>query len=330
MLKIHKRPQPTDSWLVNKLIEGSSEAYKIIAELDKKQKVIVKISIAGPSLPSERYDDRNEYAIYKLLDKIPQVKPNIPKVYGQMHCYEKRRYVENFVEKLTNKGLCNGSEKDVKIYLTIMENIKDGVTLDKTKLNRAQTLSIIFQGLYQMYMFVYIFGILQNDYNTGNILISPTNKTVIDYEIIHFPYRHFDFELTYDSCNQEGSIYHVPTNGLKLTLIDFDQGKCYHHKYINVTQVDIKDHVIEHAFKFITAVCAYGDDDVYQTYKKHYDSRGKHLIAYSKQFFDRYNKERNESSSEMLIDRLRVTFRMWIKELLRKLPEIDPLHMDIC
>jgi hypothetical protein len=332
MIKFHKRPLPTDSWLVSKLIEGSSEAYKIIAELDKKEKVIIKVSIADDSLEKHRYDDRNEYRIYQLLDKIKQTKPNIPKVYGQMHCYEKKRYIDDFIKKLSNRGLCNGQRGDVKIYLTVMENIKDGYPIDKIgrKLNRMETLSIIMQGLFQMYMFIYIFGILQNDYNVGNILVSPTKETYINYEILHFPYRYFDYELGDDDCNKEGSVYKVATNGIKLTIIDFDQAKCFHHKYINVTHVDIKEHVIEHAFRFIQTVCMYGDNDVFEICNNHYKTRGLHLINYSKQFFDRYNKERDESSSDYLIDRLRVTFRMWIKELQRKFPDLDKTHIDIC
>jgi len=342
MLKIYKRPRrdsfdkrprPTDSWLVSKLIEGSSEAYKIIAELEKKEKVIIKVSIADDNKNTYNgYDDRNEYKIYQLLDKIKQLKPSIPKLYGQMHCYEKKRYIDNFVEKLKDKGLCNGKSGDVKIYLTIIENIKDGLQINKLgrKLNRIETLSIIMQGLFQMYMFIYIFGILQNDYNPGNILISPTSEQYINYEILHFPYRYFDYELGDDSCNKEGTTYKVLSNGVKLTIIDFDQGKCYHHKYINVTHVDIREHIIEHAFKFIKTVCTYGDYDVFEICKKHYNSRGLHLISYSKQFFDVYNKEKNEPSSEYLIDRLRVTFRMWIRELQRKFPDLDRTNIDIC
>ena len=44
MDKIYKLP--TDDWLINKLIDQSTERYKIIAELHNKDKVIIKLSIS--------------------------------------------------------------------------------------------------------------------------------------------------------------------------------------------------------------------------------------------------------------------------------------------
>jgi len=332
MLKLYKRPQPTETWLINKLIEMSSEGYRIIAELDKKNKVIIKLTVADKLLKNKRYDDRNEYKIYQLLDKLSHKNPNIPKLYGQMSCYEKKHYLENMEKKLIDKGLCNGKEDDIKVYFTVMEYYTDAVQLDRLpyRLNKIQTLSIIWQGLYQIYMLIYVFGILQSDYNPGNILIRKTSKSQIEYNILNAPYRFFDFEFKHDGCNSISTAFKVPTNGIQLILIDFDQARCYHHKYLNVVEVSVSEHVIKHAYSFITSVCSYGDQEILKICTEHFESRGKHLMEYSKQFFNRYNKEKNEPSSWMLIDRLKVTYRMWLRELHRKVQYIDGDYLDLC
>lgn len=342
MTSIYKRPLPTDTWLINKLIEQSTlalrarrmrrartEGYKIIAELDKKEKVIIKVSMDQPDKYSK---GNNEYYIYKLLEKLGKSQPNIPSIYGVMTCYEKRENIDNLF-RLTGKGLCYG-EKDKhssKIYLTIMENIKHGSTIDTfRRLNKMETLSVIWQGLFQMYVMYYIFGILHNDYNASNILLYDTRTPFVEYNIVSFPFRYYKFDIGNEEANQDYNTYKIPTYGVKLKLIDFDQAKCYHHNHINVDRVS--DHVIKHAFDFIEVVCKYGDNDVYVICKQHFDTKGKHLIDYCIKFFERYNKERDEISNELFIDKTRVTFRMWMKQLKYKFPELEAhfVNMDLC
>jgi hypothetical protein len=312
MDKIYKLP--TDEWLINKLIEQSTEGYKIIAELHKKEKVIIKLSIKSS----------DEYTFYKLLEKLKSI-PNIPKIHGVISCYETNENIRQHLKPLIEKGLCNGekSKDSSKIYFTIMEKIKKGVTLeqlsqDRVRLPRKQILSILVQGLYTIYHMYYIFGILHNDFSTGNIILETCdNSKILKYTFCSTPYRYFSFELgepyfiSYD--------YKVESNGVLLYLIDFDQASIYHNYYINTEKIN--KHPIESAFDFIESISNFGDSDIYEICKKHYETRGKHLISYSQQFFDKYNKNPSDFYSHYLIDRTRVTLRMWMKELFKLFDE---------
>ena len=314
-MSIYKLPLPTDT----KLIEGSTEA-----ELNKKNKVIIKLSTKS----------NDEYNIYKLLEKINH-NPNIPKIYGVMSCYEKNEYIKNNLKDLVNKGLCYGNkDKDsTKIYLSIIERIKDSTTLTyigNNKLPRMQILSLLLQGLFTIYHMFYVFGILHNDFNESNIMLKSCDQTkILEYKFISAPYRYFKFELPGgDDWNKCQKKYTIKTYGVQLYLIDYDQALIYHQYYINVDK--ISDHPIENAFKYIKTICKYGDEDIYNICKEHFDTRGKHLIDYSQQFLNSYNQDKSDEKNCFMIDRWRITLRMWIKELFKYFPEMKDHDCWIC
>ena len=337
MPHLYLLPEKSNSWLTNKLIKESTDGYLIIAKLHKKGKVIIKLSVG--------HDFHNEYSMYLLLHKIGFNNPNVPKIYGIIECYEKNKFLQNINENLLGKGLCNGSkdDKSSKISFTVIERIEDSKHINEVgKFNKLQTLSLIWQGMFQLYMLYYIFGIIHNDFNTGNILVTHCSDTHIEYNIIRSPYRYFTFDIGDDSFNKDPNVYKVPCYGVKLVLIDFDQAICHHYNHINVKKVDIKEHVIDQAFKLIQVICGYGDESVYKTCKQHFDTRGKHLMKYCEQFFVKFNKElgmfdnsdeskrRLEQCSDYLIDRCRVTYRMWMRELNRQFIELQNEYLDIC
>lgn len=84
---------PTDDWLRIKGVRESTEGDIVNAQLYQKENVIVKLTI-GPS---------NEYNIYKLLSKLQFHHPCIPKVYGVISCFERKKYIEDNFAKLINK-----------------------------------------------------------------------------------------------------------------------------------------------------------------------------------------------------------------------------------
>jgi hypothetical protein len=310
---LYELPKPTNTWLVNKIIEQSSEGYIIIAKLHDKEKVIVKLSL----------DSKNEYNIYKLIERQPII-PTIPKLIGTLSCYELKKNLENLenLSKLKDQGLCNGkNDKDsTKIYLSIMERIKDCVKLDQIStlsLTSLQIISILIQGLYTIYSLYYVFGILHNDFNPGNILLKKCDENEkITFKFNSHPYRHFDYEIKDypDELYREDTI---DTYGVRLYLIDFDQATIIHKKYVNTDDISI--HPIESAKDFLLSISnSTNSSELRDIIKQHYDTRGKHLISFSKKFLDKYISDPTEYNCNFLIDRNRVYYKMWLKEFFLK------------
>ena len=176
----------------------------------------------------------------------------------------------------------------------------------------------------------YIFGILHNDFNESNIMLKSCDQTkILEYNFISSPYRYFKFELSggkdWNKCQHK---YEVKTYGVQLYLIDYDQALIYHNNYINIE--NIKLHPIQNAFNYIITLCKYGDEDIYNKCQEHYNSRGIHLINYSQQFINSYYQEKSDEKNCFMIDRLRVTLRMWIKELFEYFPEMKDHNYWIC
>jgi thiamine kinase-like enzyme len=308
--KIYELPKPTNTWLVNKIIEKSSEGYIILAKLHEKEKVIIKLSL----------DSKNEYNIYKLIERLPII-PTIPKLIGTLSCYELKTNLED-LSKLKDQGLCHGQKdsESIKIYLSIMERIKDCVKLDKIltlSLTTLQIISILIQGLYTIYSLYYVFGILHNDFNVGNILLKKCDESKkITFKFNSHPYRHFDYEIKHNS----DELYRddiIDTYGVRLYLIDFDQATIIHQKYINTD--NITKHPIESAKEFLLAIVnSINSTELKDIIMEHYDTRGKHLISFSKKFLDKYISEPTEHNCNFLIDRNRVYYKMWLKEFFLK------------
>ena len=297
---------PTDDWLTIKDVKDSTEGYIILAQFYKKENVIIKLT-ARPS---------NELHIYRLLSKLPIVNPCLPKVYDMLSCFEKKENIKDKFAKL--RGLCNGSETDVKVYMTIVEYI-EGITLCEVKgmqFTAEQFFSLMIQGIYQIYNLYFVFGIMHNDFNESNILINKHDAPEIKFQLLSHPYRYYDFELGGDSCNTNYHSKYVKAYGVKLYLIDFDQASCYHKKYKNVK--DITKHPIDSVREFIISLSKYADPKLWQVFEEHYESRGKHLIRYSQQFYDKYKEDPSDYNSYFLIDRTTVTLRMFCNELIYK------------
>lgn len=315
---------PTDTWLINKLISDSNNIADIIKK-KKENKVIIKLSIKS----------NNEYKIYKLLEKLNH-NPNIPRIFGVISCYEKNDILKDNLKSLKNKGLCYGkkNEDSTKIYFSIIEYITNGKTLTEisdNKFSRKQILSLLLQGLFTIYHYFYVFGIVHNDFNESNILIAHCEKDILEYKFITSPYRYFKFELFDDNWNQCQHKNEVKTHGLQLYFIDYDQSNIYHKYFITVDKVT--NHPLENAFKFINTICKfckYKDLDIFKICKDHYDSRGKHLINHSQQFIDAYNNDKTDEKNCFMIDRVRITLRMWIRELFKKIPGMKDQDYYIC
>lgn len=321
--KIYELPKPTNTWLVNKIIEKSSEGYIIIAKLHEKEKVIIKLSL----------DSKNEYNIYKLIERLSII-PTIPKLIGTLSCYELKTNLEN-LSKLKDLGLCNGkNNKDsAKIYLSVMERIKDCVKLDQIltlSLSSIQIISILIQGLYTIYSLYYVFGILHNDFNPGNILLKKCDESEkITFKFNSHPYRHFDYEVKHysDELYREDIIH---TYGVRLYIIDFDQATTIHKKYINTD--NITKHPIESAKDFLLTIANFANSiELKDIIMQHYDTRGKHLISFSKKFLDKYISDPTEYNCNFLIDRNRVYYKMWLKEFFFKFEELKRKYYgDFC
>jgi hypothetical protein len=317
-MSIYKLPLPTDTWLINKLINISSEGYTIIAKLHEKKDVIIKLSLDNP----DSKGGNNEYFIYKFIEKLHLI-PTIPRIYGVMNCYEKNVNIKNNLQNLVDKGLCNGLKNDdsSKIYFTIIKRINNSFNFSEYKqLPKHYYLSILVQGLYTIYNLFYIFGILHNDFNDGNILLKPCDpneKIVFKFDYIQYRYFSHEIDLSKDNYSYK---YEIETNGVLLYIIDFDQATIYHHNYINTGALN--KHPIQNAYDFINTIFKYEDGTLYNICKDHYDTRGEHLIKASQKFIDRYNIEKTEINSYYLIDKLRSHYRMWIKELFNKIDDL--------
>jgi len=316
---------PTNDWLKVKVIKDSTEGLLVEVILYDKEKVIIKLST----------NTSNEYMISQLLEKLPYEQPNLPKIYGVLTCYEKKEHIKQNLNSLINKGLCNGNNgnnDDIKIYMTIIENIKDSITLEQvgnSNFITNQYISLILQGLYQIYNLYYIFGIMHNDFNEGNILIVKTDKKEIKHKVVFHPYRYYDYEIIDKECNEWSKSKYITSHGLRMYLIDFDQGSCYHKKYINVKSIN--DHPISDVRKYVKAISKYADPKWWKLFEEHYNDRGQHLIKYSRQFFDKYRENPTEHNNYFLIDRTTVTLRMFCNELFKKYRNVGlTIDFDFC
>jgi hypothetical protein len=273
--------------------------------------VIIKLSI--------NYE--TEYNIYKLLKKL-KTNPNIPYIYGKIQFYEKNEYLLNNFQKLVCKRLCNIS---TLINFSIIERINYSVrfselSIKNIRLSRIEILSLLLQGLYAIYNMFYMFGILYNDFSKENILLKPCDKSkTIIYEFDNQRYRYFNIDFDFDFNFEQYNKQIIETNGVQLYLIDFYQSTSYYKHFINLNKIEI--HPIDNAYAFIKTICKNSDNSIYEICEEHFKIRGKHLIWKSQFFIDAYLQNPTYQNNYFMIDKMRLHYKIWIKELFKLFPE---------
>lgn len=263
--------EPTDKWLIAKTIESiNAENYVLFGELAKKHDVVIKIL-------------RNnfiEYKIYRILLNFNYVLPNLPKIYGTYTCYENSKTFENYVNtyntqknKSVNTSICkfnhekNKDNDKIKIKFIVMERISDcsiAINLFKNKkLDNNLFLSILMQGLYEIYQLYYIFGIVIADYNMSNMLVQHVDDKYIEYKLSYNPYRYFKEEQRCCPYNDTwDKITKIKLYGLKIYLIDFDNGRIIHDRFRDNQKSNIILNVIQQLFSFIDNLSAHASEQI--------------------------------------------------------------------
>jgi hypothetical protein len=293
-----------NKWLIDKLIETSTIGNEIIKKFYNNNKIILKLSTYYET----------EYICYQLLGKLKN-NPNVLKIYGNIECYKKNKYLE----KLNIKNYNNNTN----IIFNIIERTDNSIILSELsknniKLSRIKILSLLVQGLYTIYNMFYIFGILYNNFSDDNIIIKLCNENKsIKYEFDNRHYRFFDNNLNIKCYDK----YFVETNGVQLYIIGFDKVTFYHKYFININK--IYKHPIDSAYEFINKICKKYDPFIYKTCKEFYKTKGKYLINASNKFIEIYELDNREQNNNLMIEKISLHYKIWIKELFKKFPELN-------
>lgn len=272
--------EPTDDWLIAKTLETfHDDNYIYFGEFIKKHDVVIKV--LSP--------DNIEYKIYKILLKFKSNIPNLPFIYGAYSCYESSKNLSEIIKqfeeknnKIVNKGICQlnpGVDNDkIKIEFIVMERITNSSTvvelLKCTILHNDLFLSILMQGLYQIYQLYYIFGIVINDYNASNILLQRTNDMSIEYKISYNPYRYYKEEYR---CIPYNDTWDKTTNiklyGLKIYLIDFDNARIVHDRFRNNPKSNIITNITQQIFSFFDNILLYASKNIKDKFQDIYKQK---------------------------------------------------------
>ena len=347
--------EPTNKWLVTKTIKSiGTENYVFYGKLFNKDNVVIKVLT----------DANIEYDIYKLVRKFNFYLPNMPKIYGVYNCYENKKILDKITKdynKNNNKNvkipLCSSGSFDVgkpnplatslisrngvndkknkdniRLRFIVMEKIK-GKTLENivpknTILEDDLFISILMQGLYQIYQLYYIFGIVINDYHTGNILIEPTNDDYLDYKFEYNPYRHYEKE---PDCFIDDTTYNtkLKLHGFKIYLIDFDNGLLLHSDFRKDTG-DIKTNITKQINSFINNIAKFASHNIIKKLKTIYDN--KRYIECCQYQLNNYNniEDKGWIHNEGLIIRTSKIIVTYIKQIVKtfNLPKENILFIN--
>lgn len=301
---------PTDEWLDKLLLQNvSTKGYLLMGKHMKDQDVVIKLST----------DNNDEYKIYGLMQKMKTYMPNIPYVYANFSCYEKKSIVDRKFKDIKGRGICYGNKDDgqsQRIYLTVIQHLDTFVTLDdvgSAKLPDHHITSLMFQGLYTIYLLYYVFGIMHRDFNGGNILIQQTEKKTLDYKVVYSPYRFFPFEVQIGDCYENGVTYSVDTHGVRLYLIDFDQSSIYHHDYIkDYITTDIKHTIIDEAHAFITSLLSKATSTMVDKYNKVYKQCFDRIKECCLRYHDKYNGDKTPHNNNYMLYKTAAALRAYM------------------
>jgi serine/threonine protein kinase len=295
---------PTDPWLSDLLVKNvSTKGILMYGKHMKDKDIVIKLS----------KDNNDEYMIYKLLDKMKTKLSNIPYVYANMSCYERKDVIDSNFKRI--KGLCNGSKDDPqsqKIYLSVIEYIDKSTTLDgigNHRLPDNQMISLIFQGLFTLYQMYYVFGIIHKDLNGGNILVQHTDKKTLDYKIKYSPYRFFPFEVDIGDCANHTQTYTIDTHGMRLYLIDFDQAYIYHHDYNNA---DIKHTIMDDVHAYMVSVLSKASPTIVTTYTTVYTQCFERIKECCLRYQQKYVEDRTPHNNNYMIEKTTSALRVYI------------------
>lgn len=263
--------EPTDKWLIAKTIESvNSDNVVLFGEFNKKHDVVIKVLKTNYI----------EYKIYKILYHFKYELPNLPKIFGAYTCFENSKFLFDIVNnynkqnnKNVNTGICrydpkiDENENKIKIKFVIMERIKNSEIacniFNGKKLSDDLFLSIMMQGLYQIYQLYYIFGIVISDYNMSNMLVQKTDDKYIQYKISYNPYRYYKEEFRCIPYNDTwDKIIDITLYGFKIYLIDFDNGNIIHDRFRDVPKSKILVNIIRQLFSFLDNISIYANNNI--------------------------------------------------------------------
>jgi hypothetical protein len=324
--------ESTDKWLIAKTIESIGDNnYVFYDQLFGLDKIVIKVFM----------ESNIELEIYKLVKKFNYYLPNMPKIYGVYRCYENRHILDKIVNEYNEKNnknvklpLCNGingnkNPDNVRIRFLVMEKIK-GKTLQSyfpynTILPDNLFISILMQGLYQIYQLYYVFGIVINDYHLGNILIEQNTDEYIEYKFQYHPYRFYRGEL---ECFADDTSYDTKLKlyGFKIYLIDFDNGQILHSDYSGNGMGEIKINIMKQIKTFVKNISKYASKNVIDKLRSIYDNDIVKNSRIEDKFIDCCNyklndynkiKEKDWSNNELLLIKTSRLIVSYIKEIVK-------------
>lgn len=198
----NNKPVNTAGWLIPKKLlkinsnnqNGIRASGDVLLESDliiKKKRVVVKISTNEKLLTKD-------FEASKKLSSINS--PNYAKYLGLFSCKDD---IKNYTKsKPLPEEFCK-LEGNINYFL-FMPYYKLGSLISYEPNNLDEIISIINQFICaSLYVFEKL-GFLHNDFHIGNILIKPTNKEIIKYNL--------------NNCIKE-----IKTFGLEITIFDFDR-----------------------------------------------------------------------------------------------------------
>jgi hypothetical protein len=298
-------------------------------------------------------DNNIEYKIYKALKVLKNKIPNMIKIYGSFGCVISKKSYKKITEKYEqNTGekvdlfLCESYDtakleqinetNNIKLKFIALENLIDYTRIDVLLGNKVlpddMFCSILIQGLYQLFNYYNTFGIIHNDYNDGNIMISINSDKIdeiIKYEFGTCPYR--AYKGVFGFCNYlkyyNDKIINVKTNGIKLFIVDFDQSVILHYDYNDnpTNDINIRLNIIADMKKFISTLYKYATIQIKEKLIEYHNSDS-FLILFncSNILIKEYNKGlKHAQSNDYFIQQTSYIFQQYIKEIvnLLKMPK---------
>jgi hypothetical protein len=341
--------KPSDGIFRNIIIKSiGADNMTLLQEISKDDTIFFKVLS----------DDNIEYKIYKALKVLKNKIPNMIKIYGSFGCviskkaYEKlkKKYEVKTGEKVDIK-LCDSYDtskieqnnnlttdsSNIKLKFIALENLinytRIDVLLGDKVLPNDMFLSIFIQGLYQLFNYYNTFGIIHNDYNDGNIMISiDREKTdeIIKYEFGICPYR--AYKNVFGFCDYlqyyDDKIINVKTYGIKLFLVDFDHSIILHTDYCDRPKdnINLRLNIIADINNFVTALYKYAPNQIKEKLIKfHKSNTYTNLVSCCKRTIEEYNGyiEKDSSRNDYFIQKTSYIFQHYIREIidLLKMPK---------
>ncbi len=208
--------KPLNEFIVN-LDNSNTIGMLILAELVKKEKIIVKIT-------------SNFNKKLMIIDKILSEEPNFIKTYCVFPCYENLKILNKKYKN--SNSFCNedknNKEKNKLITLELMKKYKNGsITNLKNKLTIEKSRKILEQLILAQINVFYKYGFVHNDINLSNILFKIAEKeNVYEYKVCDYIFNLKNSNVvTLKKLIKKGEIIPV--------ISDFDKSKCYSSNVFN-------------------------------------------------------------------------------------------------